>query len=164
MSVHCGQIEQRVSTPLRGRLCRNDIRDLYWLVNNIKPQASDDKKFAVWADFTNTTANNIEYRPTLTMMFGWLKSKFKWRRHDIGTKATMATALTVKNFLRASRKKDVFARLCLNKRVTDTYLQSASLRLLVSCQKIIFRRFKPGFYRRKTNSIVSQLCPLCMYT
>ena len=36
-------------------------------------------------------------------MCGRLKSKFKWRRPDIGTKATMATALTVKNFFLAKK-------------------------------------------------------------
>lgn len=98
------------------------------------------------------TVNNIEYRPPLTTMRGSLKSKFKWRRSDIGTKAAMATALMAKNVLRASRKRDEFARLCMNKRFTHTYLQAVSLRPLVSCQMIISRRLKSGFYAKQIPS------------
>lgn len=106
-----------------------DIRVLYWLVNNIKPQAiiRGQKIYCVGGFHKKITVNNIEYRPPLTTMRGSLKSKFKWRRSDIGTKAAMATALMVKNVLRAPRKRDEFARLCMNKRFTHTYLQAVSL-------------------------------------
>lgn len=50
------------------------------------------------------------------------------------------------------RKKDEFVRLCPNKRFTHTYLQAVSLRLLVSCQMVIFRRFKSGFYAKQMQS------------
>lgn len=64
--------------------------------------------------------------------------------------AAMVTVFTMKNLLRAPGKKDELARLCLNKRVTHTYLQAALLRLLVSCQMIIF-----SFFLSKTKDSVS---------
>lgn len=140
--------------PIASLTVPADIRVLYWLVNNIKPQAiiRGQKICCVGGFHKKITANNIEYRPPLTTMRGSLKSKFKWRRSDIGTKAAMATALMVKNVLRAPRKRDEFAGLCMNKRFTHTYLQAVSLRPLVSCQMIISRRLKSGFYAKQIPS------------
>ena len=58
----------------------------------------------------------------------------------------------IEKFFASPRKKYGFTRLCPNKRFTHTYLQAVSLRLLVSCQMIIYRRFKSGFYAKQMQS------------
>jgi len=112
--AYCGKIEQSISAPLRAGVreqCSapliklNDIRDLFWLVNIIKPQAGDGKKLLCGRISQTITANNIEHRPPLTKMCGRCFGKFKWHRTDIRTKAAMATALAMKNLLRAPGKK-----------------------------------------------------------
>lgn len=149
--AYCGKIEQSISAPLRAGVreqCSapliklNDIRDLFWLVNIIKPQAGDGKKLLCGRISQTITANNIEHRPPLTKMCGRCSGKFKWHRTDIRTKAAMATVLAMKNLLRAPGKQKKWVCQVVSEQKGLTHLPASCFWFLT---KWLFWRFKSRF-------------------